>query len=80
MTNEECQKAMEECAWCVWKNSQAPVTYHLVKIVSDDTRGYEALRWKCEILWRPHHILDNLWCGAVSLHVATPNDMLKYGE
>lgn len=67
MTLEECEKAHKEGTWLLWFRGFHG--YELVKITHAGTH------------WRVHNMSGlEVFPGPGELSVATPNDMLKYGE
>lgn len=68
MTEEEAEKVHKEKTWLVWEHYSGP---RLVRVGRLDNPVRYFVRDKKGVRWS---------VDGGDLHIATPNDMLKYGE
>lgn len=79
MTEEEIREAMEEGTWLMWQiryYNQEEGPLYLVKVLEADNCLYRVEVFASQ----KRHRSRRRWCGASGLRIATPNDMLKYGD
>lgn len=78
MTREECEKAHEDGTWLVWRTlTRSALPMELVRVVSK-TRTMWLVVGTIRLATGKEN--DQWLTGAANLRIATPNDMLKYGE
>lgn len=71
MTYEECVKAWEDDAWLMWQRE-------LVKLYKDFATAEQVVGGYCCVIARKDGYTHVVVLR--ELRIATPNDMLKYGE